>query len=81
MQTPSQISGEDELPAQVRIAYMGSFLSNLEADRYREEFYAGFQDDLDAGYLVIIEDSIRFINMHWVVRIMAENAQITMELE
>ncbi len=72
---------ESELPPQVRIAYMGSFLSNLEADRYREEFYAEFQDAIDDGNLVIINDEIRFINLHWVVRIMAENAQITMEIE
>lgn len=70
-----------ELPPQVRIAYMGSFLSNLEADRYREEFYEEFQDDIDDGYIVVINDEIRFINLHWVVRIMAENAQITMEIE
>lgn len=71
----------EDLPPQVRIAYMGSFLSNLEADRYREEFYAEFQDAIDEGLLVVLNDEIRFINLHWVVRIMAENAQITMELE
>ena len=69
------------MSSQVRVSYMGSFLGNTEAQNHREEFYDFFGQDVKDGNLVILEDSIRYINNHWVVRIMAENAQQELELE
>jgi len=66
---------------QVRIAFMGSFLGNQEAQDYRDEFFDFFGQDVENGNLVLLEDTIRFINQHWVVRILAENAQMELELE
>lgn len=66
---------------QVRIAFMGSFLGNDEASNYRDEFFDYFGQDVKDGNLILLEDNIRFINNHWVVRILAENSQTTMELE
>lgn len=64
----------------VRICYMGAFLSNEEAEIYREEFFEGFGNDIKEGFLVVIQDDIKEINAHHVVRIMAENAQGELEL-
>lgn len=64
-----------------RIAYMGAFLGRTEAEAYREEFFEGFGKDVDDGHLVVIQDDLVQINNHFVVRIMAENAQGELELE
>lgn len=66
---------------QVRIAYMGAFLSHAEAEAFREEFNVGFEQDILDGNLVLIQDDITFINNHHVVRVMAQNAQEELELE
>lgn len=66
---------------QVRIAYMGAFLGKEQAEDYRAEFYDGFEDDIASDNLVVIQDDIVFINSHWVVRIMAQNPQLELDLE
>lgn len=64
-----------EVPVQVRLCFMGAFLSLLEAERFREEFLMGYEKDINAGHLVLVEDRIVEINNHHVIRIMAENSQ------
>lgn len=66
---------------QVRIAYMGAFLSREDAEVYREEFFSQYGQDVDEGFLCLIQDDLVLINAHWVVRIMAENAQGELPLE
>lgn len=66
---------------QVRICYMGSFINMAEAEDFEEEFMSFWKGDIDAGNLVIIEQSISTINTKFVVRIMAENAQQELSLQ
>lgn len=61
---------------QVRISYMGSFVDKTEAENYHQEFYDFFGQDIKDGHLVVIEDKTKWLNFKWVVRIMAENAQM-----
>lgn len=70
-----------EVRNEVRICYMGAFLGKDEAEVYREEFFENFQADLDNGDIVVIQDDLVEINSHWVVRIMAQNAQMELDLE
>lgn len=66
---------------QVRVAYCGAWLSREDAEAYREEFFAEFGQDIDDGNLVVLQDDITFINAHHVVRILAQNAQLEMNLD
>lgn len=72
---------EVEVQKEVRVVYMGAFLGRDEAEVYREEFFTEFEKDLKDGLLAIIQDDLVMINNHWVVRIMAQNAQMELELE
>lgn len=72
---------ERDYDGQIRIVYMGAFLGRDEAEVYREEFFTEFGNDIEAGLVVMVQDDLVFINNHWVVRIMAQNAQLEMELE
>lgn len=72
---------EVEVQKEVRLCYMGAFLGRDEAEAYREEFFTEFENDLKDGLLVVIQDDLVQINAHWVVRLMAENAQGELELE
>jgi len=68
--------------SQIRMCFMGAFLSRDEAEIFREEFFIEeTQEAIDNGDLVVIQDDIVFINAHWVVRIMAENPQQELPLE
>jgi hypothetical protein len=60
---------------------MGAFLSRDEAEVYREEFFSQYGSDVEDGFLHLIQDDLVMINAHWVVRIMAENAQGELPLE
>lgn len=66
---------------QVRLCFMGAFLSRDEAEIFREEFENGFGQDIKDGNLVVIQDDIVLINNHWVVRVMAQNSQHELDLE
>lgn len=65
---------------QIRLSYMGSFIHKEEAEAYREEFFNTWVGDILDGKLVIIEDQILEINTKFMVRIMAENSQLELEL-
>lgn len=75
------IEYEVSTPKEVRITHMGAFLGREEAEVYRDEFFESFGNDVDEGLLVVIQDDLVFINSHWVVRIMAQNAQLELPLE
>lgn len=70
-----------EIQKEVRVVYMGAFLGRDEAEVYREEFFTEFENDLKDGLLAVIQDDLVQINNHWVVRIMAQQAQLEMDLE
>jgi len=66
---------------QVRICFVGSFIGQDEAETYREEFYKYFGEDIKSGNLAILEDTISKINLKFVVRIMAQNAQYELDFD
>lgn len=75
------MDNEVEVRSEVRIAYCGAWLSRDDAEIYREQFFEEFGEAIEVGDLIIVEDTISMINSHHVVRILAENAQMEMELE
>jgi hypothetical protein len=70
-----------EIQKEVRVVYMGAFLGRDEAEVYREEFFTEFENDLKDGLLTVIQDDLVQINAHWVIRIMAQQAQGELDLE
>lgn len=69
------IAEEVEIPVQVRICYMGSFVHKEEAEAHQQEFYDVYGKDIEDGNLIVIQDDILELNTKFVTRIMAENAQ------
>lgn len=64
-----------------KLVFMGAFLSRYEAEAFRDVSLAGFEEDLRNGNLILLEDNIRLINTHHVVRILAANPQKELPLE
>jgi hypothetical protein len=81
MNNTENTSTKESGSGQIRLCYMGAFLGRDEAEVYRDEFFQMYGEDVKEGFLVVIQDDLVQINNHWVVRIMAENAQQELELE
>jgi hypothetical protein len=65
----------------VKLVFMGAFLSRYEAEAFREISLSGFEEGIKNGELILLEDDIKLINTHHVVRILAANPQKELPLE
>lgn len=64
-----------------RLVYTSAHLDSDEAQYAREDYLEDFKYQLNTGKLVIREDVVKYINAHYVVRIMLESSQLELELD
>lgn len=61
--------------------YTNAFLNRQDAEHAREEFLKEYEMDIVYGKLVLAEDEIKYLNNHYVVRIMVRSPQLEMDFE
>lgn len=63
------------------IIFTESYLSKDAAEEARESFLDSYLDDVLNGELFLTEDEVKYINYHYVVRIMLSSKQMELPLE
>lgn len=61
--------------------YTDAFLNRQDAANAREDFLKDYEMDIVQGKMILQEDEIKYLNEHYVVRIMVQSPQLEMDFE
>lgn len=65
----------------INIVYTEAFLSRDQAEEARDNFMSEWEERLKNGELSILEDEVRYVNLHYVTRILLGKSQGEFEFD